>query len=99
MNSITYYFYGLFADVANQGYSFEEIEELFLERISNLRTEGYDYDEIEEALEKANDYSIEYYSVDLLNNFGEEIVNRFINCLTSSFDEYGNLLPEDISCN
>ena len=58
---------------------------------------GAVYDEIEEALDYANEKSIELLHVNILDNFGKKLVEELFECI--AVDEYGNELPEEICLN
>lgn len=94
---INTHFFNTFACISGNGFSFDEIVDVLLNEISLMREKGFNDNELEDALDYANEKSIDLLQIDLLDNFGKQLVERLLEGI--AIDEYGNELPEDISCN
>ena len=89
--------FNTFACIAGNGFSYEEIKDILLNEIGIMKVRGHPDNEIEEALDYANEKSIELLHVNILDNFGKKLVEELFECI--AVDEYGNELPEEICLN
>lgn len=91
-------FYDLFAFIAFHNVHWEDVEEMLLDAVYEVKQEEFTNKQIEDALDYANYRVINESATDILDNTGKYIVDRLIREY-ATFDEYGNLLPFDVEDN
>ena len=91
-------FYDLFSFIAFHSLHSEDVEELLLDSVSEVKEMNYTNNQIEDALDYANYKIINEYAVDILDNTGKYIVDRLIREY-ATYDQYGNILPYDVDAN
>ena len=92
------HFYNLFAFIAFNNVHCEDVEELLIDAVYEMKQQNYTNTQIEDALDYANYKVINESATDILDNTGRYIVNRLIREF-ETLDEYGNVLPFDIEQN
>ena len=92
------HFYNLFSFIAFNNVHCEDVEELLLEAVYEMKEQNYTNNQIEDALDYANYRVMNESATDILDNTGKYIVDRLIREY-ATYDEYGNVLPFDPEVN